>query len=483
MKRIFYAIASVALIFFQTEKINAQQALPQNSSVHILSSNVNKIDSLLFIEITLDLSDLDIESDRVMTITPLLESKYKDTLLSKVLVNGREKHIIYQRNAEKGKDATIYAEVLRKNNTPQTINYKTIIPYGNWMNNASLSIEVDLCGCGGKLEENELLVISDDLKIPSDNISLWKPIVAYKSTSVEKNKIRKLEGNAFLDFPVNKTIIIPDYRKNPVELTKILQTIEEVKNDKNTRIDSIYIHGYASPEGSFENNRRLAKGRSEALKQYVKNLYNFDENIFTVDYTPEDWEGLLDTLNKSDLEQKEKIRAIINEKSAPDIKEKKLKEINKGEVYKYMVREWFPSLRHSNYIVYYSIREFNVEESRVIIKDKPQLLSSNEMFKLAQSYEIGSDSFNEVFEIAVRMYPNDPIANLNASSIALEKRDLSSAKKYLEKADKNLPETINNLGVLAGLEGRNEEACTLFQKAADAGFSPAITNFKSLEIK
>ena len=52
---------------------------------------------------------------------------------------------------------------------------------------------------------------------------------------------------------------------------------------------------------------------------------------------------------------------------------------------------------------------------------------------MANSYEIGSDEYNNVFDIAVRMFPNDPVANLNAANIAMGAGDYASAKNYLAK--------------------------------------------------
>ena len=68
------------------------------------------------------------------------------------------------------------------------------------------------------------------------------------------------------------------------------------------------------------------------------------------------------------------------------------------------------------------------------MKTKPQQLSLNEMFMVAQTYEPGSKDFNEVMETAVRMFPSDPIANLNAAITRLNAGDAEGAKPYLDKA-------------------------------------------------
>ncbi|MEG1587405.1 MAG: hypothetical protein RR346_11090, partial [Bacteroidales bacterium] len=76
----------------------------------------------------------------------------------------------------------------------------------------------------------------------------------------------------------------------------------------------------------------------------------------------------------------------------------------------------------------------------------------------------------------------DPIANLNASSVALRKRDFELARKYLLKADASRPETMNNLGVLALLgDDRQADARTLFMQAAALGLAVAQQNLNDLE--
>lgn len=88
----------------------------------------------------------------------------------------------------------------------------------------------------------------------------------FVSPAVEAVKNRAEEGRAYLDFPVNQTKIYPEYRRNPSELEKIKATVDVVKNDANTQITEIDITGYASPEGRYASNARLAQGRAEALK-------------------------------------------------------------------------------------------------------------------------------------------------------------------------------------------------------------------------
>ncbi len=468
------------LLLTSQSAINAQQTSSEES-VRIVSSDLRKIDSQLLIEMELDLSDLKISSNRSMRIIPVLETKGNSKVLPEILVNGRTKHISYLRGSQKKRKEEIFTEVYRRNRTSQTINYKANTDFTEWMHQSTLVLHMDLCGCGGASEENSLLPVANLSHIKDGNAYNWIPAVAYIEPQAEAIKKRTEEGSAYLDFPVNKTVIYPDYRRNPEELEKIRQTIEVIKNDKNTNITAITIHGYASPEGSYANNTRLARERAEELKRYVQNLYKFDEKIITVNSTAEDWDGFVKLLNASNLNEKNEIIAILNQKTSPDEKEQKLKTLNVGIPYRFILQNWFPALRHSDYKVSYIVRGFSVVETKEIINKRPQLLSLQEMFLLAKTYEKGSSEYNEVFDVAVRMFPEDPTANLNASSIALNKGDVPAAKKYLAKADQSLAETINNQGVLAFLEGRINDAKSLFSKAAAAGIDQANVNLTNLE--
>ena len=271
----------------------------------------------------------------------------------------------------------------------------------------------------------------------------------YERPKAEAEKTRELNGQAFLDFVVNKTDIRRDYRRNATELAKVEQTINEVRQDSNTTITHIDIHGYASPEGSYQNNVRLAQGRAQAFKDYVQTLIDLPASIFSVASTPEDWQGLIAWIdsNPMALANVKAIRDIVVSDMEADKKEQQLKRLHPA-AWRQLLTEVFPALRHSDYRVSYTVRPFSVEEARQLIHTKPQLLSLNEMFLVANTYAPGSQEFNDVFEIAVRMYPQDETANLNAAITALGKNDLPAAERYLEKAGES-PTALIARGVLA----------------------------------
>ena len=274
--------------------------------------------------------------------------------------------------------------------------------------------------------------ILETIQQPKQNV--LKPVLQLQAVVAEAPKIRHLDKRAYIDFPVNKIELRADYRRNPEQLDSIITTINALKADKNLQVMAINIHGFASPEGSYQHNDYLAKNRARALTEYVRKMVELPDSIFKVSSTAEDWDGLREYIQASDLEKKEVLLAIAQDETlSPDARDVKLKKLY-PEQYRILLTNCYPALRHSDYHITYKIKPFDVEEAKEIMKTKPQQLSLNELFMVAQTYEVGSKEFNKVMELAVRMYPTDETANLNAAIIRLNNGDADAAKPYLDRA-------------------------------------------------
>ena len=105
------------------------------------------------------------------------------------------------------------------------------------------------------------------------------------------------------------------------------------------------------------------------------------------------------------------------------------------------------------------------------------------MYLIAETYEPNSEEFNNVFDIAVRMFPDDPIANLNASAIAINNGNIKNAEKYLSKIDNVNAEYLNNKGVLAYETGDIDEAIKYFTESANLGCEAAVFNLSMIQVK
>lgn len=426
-----YAVISPLCILFaqsaltvQAQKIDDSQLWLAGGKILIDSVLTQKKSDSLKVAFRLHLDSLQLKSEQQLVFTPLIAGE--DTIaLNPIIINGKNQNIRYLRKSSKQKNSQALV-VRRRNDTEQQVLFSQTLPYRKWMKAFNLSMTEDLCGCGNLQDQDttQMATIQPTPRICRDH---------YVKPKAEAIKVRAEKGEAYLSFKLNKSDILADFRENASELRKITSTIDLVKNDKDVSITNIDIHGYASPDGPYDNNKRLANNRAAALRNYVSNLYTIDNKLFTYHATPEDWEGFKEKVEASNLAEKTAILAIANASLTPDAKDQKIKKLYPVS-YRYIINEIYPRLRHSDYTVTYTVRPFDIEEAKVILKTKPQQLSLQEMYLVAQTYEPGSPEFNEVFDIAVRLFPDDETANLNAACTDLQKGDLVTAEKHLAKA-------------------------------------------------
>lgn len=414
-------------------------AMLANNNIRVTKARTTYDDGRITVAMQLNLDSLHLRSRQQLVYTPILRHKDGDSLrLPEIVINGRNEQVLYSRGAFAGKFSDGAIAVGRKNGKTQTVDYLVSTPVSGELADYQLGVQEDLCGCGD-IEDNYVYTLYTPEPEAGEPAM---PMLAYVTPKVEAEKIRHLDKRAYIDFPVDRTELYPDYRRNPEQLDSIINTINTLKADKNLEVREINIHGYASPESPYTHNDWLARNRAKTLTDYVRRMVELPQEIFSVSSTPEDWEGLRDYLLQSNLPHKDEIMAISNdERLTYDAREWKIKKTYPEE-YKYMLKEWYPALRHSDYHIVYRVKPFDVAEARQLIKTKPQQLSLNEMFMVAQTYEAGSQNFNEVMETAARIFPDDPTANLNAAIARLKANDADGAKPYLDKAGTS-PEAAN----------------------------------------
>lgn len=462
IKRII-SLALIGLTGIMQFPVSAQTA----SDIYISNPSLVRNGSLMTAAMDLEVADLNLKSNQAAIYTPMLVNLNDTLALPSVGIYGRVAWVQFQRGILKTIPADAQ-QALKYSNKIQYLPYTQNVEYDDWMNGSSLIVKRDLYGCASC---NEGEVISDELV--AYNEEGFVPALIYQAAIAEGVKSRELSGRAYVDFPVNKIVIYPEYRNNTYELGKIIATIDSVKNDPDITVTSIHIAGTASPEGPYDNNVYLAKNRTIALKEYVTNLYNFPKDFIQTDYDPVDWKGLREWLLNNNIKYKDAILAIVNSDIEPYARNSKIKKDYPAE-YEWLLRNVYPALRHSDYRIEYQIREFtNVAEIAELIKTKPQKLSLNEMYRLAASLEPGTPDYDEVFEVAVRMYPEDQTANLNAANNALSRGDLTKAEKYLENAGDSA-EAVYARGMLQGMQGNFNEGLLLILQAQQQGLEVPV---------
>lgn len=464
MKKIIYSLCLLAL---GATGLSAQRVIQRQLPVSGLDLRHRSEEMKL--DMSLEASKFSASKDQEYILTPVLVSAdgTDSVAFRPVVIAGRN---LYYRHIRRNTPEE--AQLFRSGKTD--IPYASSVDYQPWMDNAVLKINTCRQGCCDKPTGNYSDPVARIRRVE------YSPVFGYVSPVADTVKVFKLEGSAFINFPVNRTELYPTYMNNPAELAKITGTIDSVKGDADVKITSIFIKGFASPEGPYSNNVRLAKGRTATLKSYVENLYSFPSGFITTDYLPENWPGLKAYVEKSQLANRDAILAIINTDMDEDAKNARIERTYPNE-YAFLLANVYPGLRRSDYVINYTVRSYTtLEEILKVLHTAPQKLSRSEFYRAAQSMTPGSDEYNEVFETAVRMYPNDEASNLNAANTAMRRGDYASAARYLDRAG-TAPVVTYARGVLAALKKDYTLAETYFRQAASEGYAEADAAVAQME--
>lgn len=432
-------------------------ANPAVTPLQVSNINIEQNESTLSVSMDLDPAGLNLASSREIIAYPVISDSLGNSVsLPAIYYAGRSRYYLHLREKDVKKPDTLVRAT-----KASAINYSASVAYQPWMQLSNLNMAYDLRGCScSELEHADIPVLELDLTPLS-----FTPSFVTVAPLASGVKTRELKGSAYVDFPVNRTELYPDYRRNPEELARIRESIDLVRNDPDATITSIFIKGYASPEGPYNNNVRLAKGRTQTLCDYVQGLYAFNPSIMKSDWEAEDWAGLRKYVENSDFPRRDAMLSLIDSNLAPDAKDNKLKSDFPTE-YAYLLKNVYPALRHSDYTVEYVVRSFSdVNEIARILKTSPNKLSLNELMLLAKSLDPQSDEYADVFDTAVVMFPNDPVANLNAAVINMRRGYLDKAQNYLSRADGS-NEAIYARGILQGLQGNYANAVATLQPIA-----------------
>lgn len=487
MKKIIRNISLLLLLAVFVFPAEAQKIYKGQISINPRELS-QKGDSLI-INVDIDFSGLAMDEDRSLSLIPVLVSSEAELELPYVLINGRKRNKVYQRELalnRKKREAdskVVYAVVKSEKESSKKITYYLSLPFEEWMENARLDLKESLCSCAGYTQEIAIDKLIPSVLMEGESIYNVRPLLSFIRPEVEEIKRRSEQYNAFLDFPVSKTEIIPSYMNNPRELSNIEGMLKTVNDDKNLTVNNVAIKGFASPEGSVSLNDKLSRGRAEALRMYLTSRSSFPAKVYDIEHGGEDWVELERLVEESYIDAKDQVLSVIRSGREEDAREQALKAIDGGRVYQKIFRDFYPQLRRVLCRVDYTVRGFNVSEAKEIIKQRPQQLSLEEMFLVANTYDMADQEFAEVFDIAVRMYPEDEVANLNAAATALQLGHAERAKRYLDKASTSANEYLNNLGVYYLLNGDYNKARELFNQAIKKGALNAEHNLKELERK
>lgn len=315
----------------------------------------------------------------------------------------------------------------------------------------------------------------------NSDLDLYIPMVSFLTPTVTGSGKHHTESAIlYIDYPLGKDDIYPDYKNNREEINKIDRILSPLSNSRFSTIDRIQVRGYSSPDGPYGENERLAQARSRLFAGYIRNAYSLPRNRIEVSSVAEDWEGLKELLLQAQPPYTDAALRIIRKYGIFNGREKQLMDLQGGAPYKDMLRRFFPKLRRIEVVVEYNINRIDHKDASELIYTHPDLLSLEEMYEVARYYRPGTDQYREVYEIAAFHFPNDVTANVNAASAVMLTGDLISAWDYLRKVEAD-PRAWNNMGVLTLMEGNPEGAASWFRKAVGVEPRKARRNLQIAE--
>jgi len=306
------------------------------------TSLVRISDDSVRITMPIELKEYQAANNEVLLIRPIIVSSSDSLLLPSVGIYGRTPYYYYIRNGRHQIQGEKDIKIRNKNKTDSLL-YCQSIGYEPWMDRASLKV----------IFETEKLCIGITRQTAEE---AWQPTptIVRKEPKVMVSK-GTVKGRAYVDFVLDSINIRPDYHRNREELAKIDHAIDSLLNDSTVTITHIDIKGWASPEGPYDHNVYLARERSLALRNYVVNKHRINPQLVSNSFEPEDWPGLREYVEKSNLPHRKEILDIIDSDREPDPKLWLIRSTYKEDFADIFVNS-LPYLRHSDYTIDYEYR-------------------------------------------------------------------------------------------------------------------------------
>ena len=260
------------------------------------------------------------------------------------------------------------------------------------------------------------------------------------------------------------------------DIKALQQAIQDMNADERAELQGFSIKAYASPDGPVALNNDLSKGRGKSAQNWLQGQMKKNKiakkDAISIDEMATDWDGFKSMMENSDIEDKDLILRVLSMYSDPDVRNREMH--NLGKVFQVVAEKILPKLRRSQMVANYKVVGRTDEEILNMVADGKLLeLQENEAF-YACEVEKDMAKRESMYKQLAEKFQSERAYN-NLACIYLMERKFNDAREQLNKAqainDKN-PYVLNNLGVLAMVDGDAEEAEKYFVRATEAG--PAV---------
>ena len=284
-------------------------------------------------------------------------------------------------------------------------------------------------------------------------------------------RINAQKQEANIKFLIQQATLRQSELKNN-SVQEFVKLLEQINNDREgLKLNEVEVSAYASPDGGYDLNDKLAAQRQKNTQQYVEQqLKKAKLSDATVDakYTAEDWEGFQELVNASNIQDKDVILRVLSMYKDPQEREQQIKNISAA--FRELADGILPQLRRSRMIINYETVGRSDEQIQEQLKADESKLNVEAM----RYDEALTDTANEkenIYKTTTKLYPNDARAYNNLATIEYAKGNYDAAKKFVEQAQQvsaNIPEAAANLGLLALQKGDIQNAEALIAKASGA---------------
>ena len=238
----------------------------------------------------------------------------------------------------------------------------------------------------------------------------------------------------------------------------------------NREIEEINISSYASPEGAYDFNQRLAENREKNTTNYMEGQLKKDKitefGELTKQFTAEDWEGFQELVAASNIQDKDLILSVLSNVKDPEVREQEIR--NLANVFETLADQILPQLRRSHITASVNVIGKSDEEIAKLAQTNPSELNVEELLYAATLTD-DNNRKAQIYEQVTRLYPNDYRGYNNLGKAQYVNKNYTAAVANLNKAAQLAPnssEVAMNQGLIQLINKDYSAANRAFSNAA-----------------
>ncbi|MBF1558911.1 MAG: hypothetical protein HXO13_06050 [Prevotella salivae] len=288
---------------------------------------------------------------------------------------------------------------------------------------------------------------------------------------------RKQEAN--VKFLINQANLRSNELKNN-SVREFVSMLKRINSDREgLAIKNVEVKAYASPEGGFSFNDKLANKRQNVSEGYVKQQLKGTKLKTDIDahYTAQDWDGFMKLVQASKIQDKDVILRVLSMYKDPQEREKQIRNMSEG--FRELADGILPELRRSRLIINYQTIGRSDDQIQQQYAADPTKLSLEELL-YAASLTNDKNAKKAIYKKTTELYDRDYRAYNNLAALALNDGDEQTAQSYLENAlqvNRKAPEAFANKAYIDLTHGRIADAERHLSDATEAnGFNEVLGN-------